>query len=189
MSNFLRDKWTFWYDKPDPEMCVENWDQFLIRMGTFQKLEDLWGLLNNISSLTILPTGSNFHLFKKGIEPKWEDFQNQDGGKWILELPKLEFSKLEKIWKKSILLVVGTELNKKESELINGIVISARKEHHRISIWTKYSSYKELQLSIGEKWKKIIQEEGFTNSLSLEYLSHKMIPLKNYKETKDKSEF
>jgi len=33
-----------------------------------------------------LASGSNYHLFKDGVEPKWEDPQNVRGGKWLLQM-------------------------------------------------------------------------------------------------------
>mmetsp|Transcript_46971 Transcript_46971/g.96043 ORF Transcript_46971/g.96043 Transcript_46971/m.96043 type:complete len:189 (+) Transcript_46971:3879-4445(+) len=175
MSNLLKNTWTFWYDKPDPKMSTENWDQFLIRVGTFQTVESLWGLLNNIVSLTNLPSGANLHLFKKGIEPKWEDFQNKKGGKWVLEIHKSENLKFNKIWRKTILFVLGTELSDLETNSVNGVVLSAKKEQYRIAIWTKDSSNRSIQISIGEKWTKIVQEENFFSPILLEYISHRSL--------------
>mmetsp|Transcript_17758 Transcript_17758/g.36419 ORF Transcript_17758/g.36419 Transcript_17758/m.36419 type:complete len:181 (+) Transcript_17758:7313-7855(+) len=175
MSNFLKNSWTFWYDKPDPKMCKENWDQFLIRMGSFQKIENLWSLINNILSLTMLPFGSNLHLFKTGIEPKWEDIQNQNGGRWVLEIPKSDFSIFEILWRESILLALGTELDEIEASFVNGVVISVRKEQYKISIWTKSAFNRKIQILIGEKWKKIIQRFNFNRSFFIKYSSHKVV--------------
>lgn len=36
----------------------------------------------------MLPSGSDFHLFKKGIDPKWEDPKNAHGGKWTVVVKK-----------------------------------------------------------------------------------------------------
>ena len=32
--------------------------------------------------------GTDFHLFKEGIEPKWEDENCASGGKWTYLFPK-----------------------------------------------------------------------------------------------------
>ena len=37
-------------------------------------------------------------LFKTGIEPKWEDEQNKDGGKWTLETNKQFKIQLDASW-------------------------------------------------------------------------------------------
>jgi translation initiation factor 4E len=35
-----------------------------------------------------LSQSANFHLFKQGIEPSWEDPSNQHGGKWAFSISK-----------------------------------------------------------------------------------------------------
>jgi hypothetical protein len=45
-------------------------------------VEDFWGIFNNIRPPSRLNAGSNYHLFKVGIEPMWEHAANQNGGKW-----------------------------------------------------------------------------------------------------------
>ena len=45
-------------------------------------VEDFWGIFNNIRPPSRLNPGSNYHLFKVGIEPTWEHAANKDGGKW-----------------------------------------------------------------------------------------------------------
>ncbi|CAG8692284.1 14801_t:CDS:2, partial [Racocetra fulgida] len=35
-----------------------------------------------------LSAGSNYHLFKKGIKPMWEDPANEQGGKWVIQFPR-----------------------------------------------------------------------------------------------------
>jgi len=41
-------------------------------------------LYNNIKQPSFLAPGADFHLFKKGIEPKWEDPRCATGGKWTV---------------------------------------------------------------------------------------------------------
>ena len=39
-------------------------------------------LQNNITACSELAVKSDYHLFKKGVRPEWEDPQNKHGGKW-----------------------------------------------------------------------------------------------------------
>lgn len=34
------------------------------------------------------PTNCDYHVFREGIRPMWEDSENQAGGKWIVRLKK-----------------------------------------------------------------------------------------------------
>lgn len=56
-------------------------------------------LYNNVMPASQLEHGSNYHLFKVGIEPKWEDPANGRGGQWVLTLSnKQRKEKLDKLW-------------------------------------------------------------------------------------------
>ena len=45
-------------------------------------------LYNNIKPPSWLGPGTDFHLFKEGVEPKWEDATCESGGKWTVLVPK-----------------------------------------------------------------------------------------------------
>lgn len=47
----------------------------------------------------------DFHMFKDGIKPVWEDQANCKGGKWILRLKKGLSSR---IWENLLLAMIGT---------------------------------------------------------------------------------
>ncbi len=58
----------------------------------------LRSLYNNIKPPSWLPAGTDFHLFKAGIEPKWEDPQCEHGGKWTILVPKGAKQTIDKYW-------------------------------------------------------------------------------------------
>jgi len=53
-----------------------------MQVATFDMVEDFWGIFNNIRPPSRLNAGTNYHLFKVGIEPMWEHDANKAGGKW-----------------------------------------------------------------------------------------------------------
>jgi translation initiation factor 4E len=56
-------------------------------------------LFNNLKPASEIQTGSNYHVFKEGVEPKWEDEQNAKGGKWLITLPpKARVKQLDQMW-------------------------------------------------------------------------------------------
>ena len=55
-------------------------------------------LYNNIKPPSWLPAGTDFHLFKAGIEPKWEDPTCEHGGKWTILVPKGAKQTIDKYW-------------------------------------------------------------------------------------------
>ncbi|OQS07797.1 eukaryotic initiation factor 4E, partial [Thraustotheca clavata] len=80
----LQHRWVLWYDNPKKKLPTETWEENLKKIYTFDTVEDFWCLFNNVLPPTKLSTGSNYHLFKEGIRPMWEDPINAKGGKWIL---------------------------------------------------------------------------------------------------------
>ena len=59
-------------------------------------------LYNNIKPPSWLGAGTDFHLFKKGIQPKWEDPQCVGGGKWTIWVPRNSKQQLDKFWLHSV---------------------------------------------------------------------------------------
>lgn len=57
-------------------------------------------------------------LFKKGIEPKWEDPKNKLGGSLIVELADIPNKELDSIWKDLIFSLIGNTFP--FSECVNG---------------------------------------------------------------------
>jgi translation initiation factor 4E len=95
-----------------------------------------------------IPQGANYHLFKEGIKPMWEDPANQRGGKWTSTYPKQARSAiLNKAWFDTISAVLGEQFENGDD--ITGIVISMRKMGDRIAIWTKTCDNKEKTMKTG----------------------------------------
>lgn len=61
-------------------------------------IDQYFSLFNNIVPASQLPLGSNYHLFKTGIEPKWEDVANANGGKWTVQFPAKQRANLDQMW-------------------------------------------------------------------------------------------
>jgi translation initiation factor 4E len=55
-------------------------------------------VFNNIRPASSLDNGSNYHLFKAGVRPEWEDKANENGGKWVLQFKPMQKRELDKAW-------------------------------------------------------------------------------------------
>ena len=84
----LEHTWTLWFDNPNGRQKQATWGQTLRSVYTGNTVEDFWCLYNNILAPSRLIMGTDFHLFKEGIEPKWEDATCAKGGKWTFFFPK-----------------------------------------------------------------------------------------------------
>lgn len=75
----LHDEWTLWYD--NPKVCPDgDWKDTLKPCGTFRDVATFWRVVNNVRPPSHLSVGSNYSLFRKGMEPSWEDPGNINGG-------------------------------------------------------------------------------------------------------------
>lgn len=122
---------------------------------------------------SLLPIGSSYHLFRTGIEPKWEDEANESGGKWVLTVPKVNRDMLDIFWLHLILAVIGESFPKAAAEDITGIVVSVRKGQDRISLWTRSGMDRELQELVGTSWRDLSCPSGLPIGFHLEYQVHK----------------
>merc|ERR1712118_34579 len=69
----LEHGWTLWFDNPSGKQNHTTWGQTLRSVHTFNSVEDFWCLYNNIVPPSRLVHGADLHLFKEGVEPKWEE--------------------------------------------------------------------------------------------------------------------
>ena len=51
-------------------------------------VEEFWETYDFLNRPNDLPTTTDYHFFRDGIKPTWEDPGNAKGGKWIIRLPK-----------------------------------------------------------------------------------------------------
>ncbi|PWN22671.1 eukaryotic translation initiation factor 4E [Microstroma glucosiphilum] len=150
----LYNVWTLWFDNPSHKNASaakgskDSWGEDLNKVVTFDSVEEFWGLYNNIIPPSELPQKANYYLFKEGIQPAWEDPANANGGKWSIQLPRDKSRKdIDKLWLYTMLSAIGETLettptspNSEDlSELITGVIMSARSNFYRIAIWTRKS--------------------------------------------------
>ncbi|CAK5077383.1 unnamed protein product [Meloidogyne enterolobii] len=106
----------------------------------------------------------DFHLFKEGIKPVWEDPANRNGGKWILRLKKGLSSR---IWENLLLAMIG------EQFLVGGEVVGAvcsvRNQEDIISLWNRSSDSAPVTNRIRETLRRVL---NLPSNAILEYKRH-----------------
>jgi translation initiation factor 4E len=93
--------------------------------------------VNDVKSTT------DFHLFKHGIKPTWEDPQNEKGGKWMIRLRK---GLASRYWEDIAMAIVGEQFD--VGHEICGVVISVRAGEDILSVWNKNSDNLEAKNKI-----------------------------------------
>ncbi|CAN4091069.1 unnamed protein product [Withania somnifera] len=151
----LERKWTFWFDNQSKPKQDTAWGSYLRKAYTFETVEEFWSLYDQIFKPSNLTVNADFHLFKAGIEPKWEDPECANGGKWTVTCSRK--ANLETMWLETLMALVGEQFD--DSEDICGVVASVRRTQDKLSLWTKTAPNEAAQMSIGRKWKEIIDAE------------------------------
>jgi hypothetical protein len=124
-------------------------------------------------------------LFKRGIEPKWEDPANQYGGSLIVELKETTNDQLDEIWKNIVFALIGH--NFPFSECVNGFRLLDRIKKLdlvKFEIWINkgLSSYKktdpiyqknyEIKEAITKRMKDVISKTVTISEYSIIYKDH-----------------
>ncbi|KAI1745853.1 translation initiation factor eIF4e [Xylaria scruposa] len=151
-SHPLRDTWVFWYRPPITKANgYIEYDKTLHAMMSVKSAEEFWLAYSHLKRPSSLPTVSDYHLFKDGVRPIWEDEENKHGGKWILRLKK---GVADRYYEDLIMACVGDQFGE-ESDEICGIVLSMRNGEDVLSIWTRNTGQKVLK--IRETMRRILQ--------------------------------
>ncbi|KAH3723962.1 hypothetical protein DPMN_049760 [Dreissena polymorpha] len=118
---FQKYNYGFWYSRKSQGNKSASYDAILKLIGTFASVEQFWRHYCRIARPSDLTGNTDYHLFKEGIRPTWEDKENKNGGKWIIRLKK---GLASRCWENLIMAMLGDQFM--AGEEICGAVISIR---------------------------------------------------------------
>lgn len=90
---------------------------------------------NNITSASELAQKSDYHLFKSGVRPEWEDPQNKHGGRWAYTFKNSKAN--DETWLNIMLAAIGETLEDEQDNEVMGVVVNIRKAFWRVGLWTR----------------------------------------------------
>jgi len=156
MKHPLENAWSFWYFRNDKN-C--SWEENQINLATVDTIEDFWQVYNYVEAASKLGVGCDYALFKKGIMPDWEDYQNKWGGRWIIErADPTRHDDMDEYWLETLFMLIGEHITPAIfNNIVNGAVIQTKKTKFRLAIWLKDSKDKLAITCIGEHIKKILK--------------------------------
>ncbi|CEG69952.1 hypothetical protein RMATCC62417_05936 [Rhizopus microsporus] len=164
----LQNTWTLWFDNPGKKTSAQSWADNLKEIINFDTVEDFWSTFNNVSKINHLSPNSNFHLFKQGIRPEWEDPSNAEGGKFGIQLPKSKAGDaINEHWMNLLLAVIGEQLATEDE--ICGAVVSVRKSFYRIALWVKTSKDEEKIASISKQLREAL---NLPEAITIDFVPH-----------------
>ncbi|TFK39314.1 translation initiation factor eIF 4e-like domain-containing protein [Crucibulum laeve] len=142
-----------------------DYEAGLTVVGEFDTVEQFCRYFNWLKPPSQLERNSNYHLFKSGIKPMWEDEANANGGKWVLTM-KNNPALLDRCWNWLAMALVGEELE--DGDEICGAVVSLRSKVDRIQVWTRSKDDVEKLNGIGKKLVKLL-DVSEADSIGLEF--------------------
>eukprot|EP00092_Neocalanus_flemingeri_P024379 GFUD01026435.1.p1 GENE.GFUD01026435.1~~GFUD01026435.1.p1 ORF type:complete len:343 (-),score=95.54 GFUD01026435.1:79-1107(-) len=134
MKHPLEHPWVFWWFRNDKN---RTWEQNQERIATVETIEDFWQIYNYIEPASQLGSGCDYAVFKRGIQPDWEDFQNMAGGRWIINSEKSNRGDvLDNYWLETILILIGEHAGE-FAGMVNGAVINIRPRADKLAVWLR----------------------------------------------------
>ena len=106
-----------------PAETVHPYENSIKPITTVRTIEEFWSAYDYLRRPNDLPTTTDYHFFRDGIKPTWEDASNARGGKWIVRLPKGLASRYFEL---AILAFIGSQFPGIPDGEICGIVVSIR---------------------------------------------------------------
>jgi len=176
----LRYPWTLWFMHRAPGEKITDYESAIKKINTFSTIEEFWQIYSHLQRPNDLPNVSDYHLFKAGIRPIWEDDANKLGGKWMIRLKK---GLASRFWEQLIIAIVSEQFNDddddddeigggSDDDEICGAVLSMRHSEDILSVWNRTATGNvHDNLKIRETIGRVLGlEEGGDNVL--EYKAH-----------------
>lgn len=153
----LQNSWVLWFDPGSyghKNKTAKTWIETLEKIYTITTVEDFWAVFNNVTAPQNIPAGSNYYIFKEGIQPQWEDKRNKSGGKWQVITNRSQRDKLNEMWENTLMLLVGEQFDGADNDQICGAVVQNRAKGDKLSIWTEKSGDQDTCMRIGTLFRK-----------------------------------
>ncbi|KAG0020502.1 Eukaryotic translation initiation factor 4E type 2 [Entomortierella chlamydospora] len=160
----LHFNWVFWFMHRAPGSKILNYESSMKKIATFGSVEDFWAVYSHLKRPHELPTVSDYHLFKQGVRPVWEDATNINGGKWIVRLKK---GLASRYWEDLVVAVIGDQFD--VGSEICGAVLSIRGGEDILSLWNQSAHEGRINLKIRDTMKRVLNLPADT---IMEYKTH-----------------
>lgn len=136
----LKATWIVWYRPPTSK--YSDYEKSTIALAPISTVEGFWTVYSHLKRPSLLPAVSDYHIFKKGIRPVWEDEANKRGGKWIVRLKK---GVADRYWEDLLLAIVGDQFAEAGEEVC-GAVLSVRSGEDVLSVWTRIDGGRNIKI-------------------------------------------
>jgi len=173
----LTRNWTLWYDcksarsSGSGRQSIQQYENQIKEIGFPRTVEAFWRYANHTVPPSGIEAGANYHFFKEGVKPTWEDVVNTQGGKWDLTVGAGDRGNLDQWWTTVLMGLVG-ELLDIDGDVICGAVFSRRKKGDRLAVWTRMKDDRVRNLGVAKRLLEILDLQGGRIKFDLQYKHH-----------------
>ena len=136
----LKSTWIVWYRPPTSK--YSDYEKSTIPLAHFSTVETFWSIYTHLKRPSTLPSVSDYHIFRKGIRPVWEDEENKRGGKWIIRLKK---GVSDRYWEDLLFAIIGDQFAEAGDEVC-GAVLSVRSGEDVLGVWTRIDGGRNIKI-------------------------------------------
>ncbi|KAF9127358.1 hypothetical protein BGW39_005924 [Mortierella sp. 14UC] len=156
----LQHPWTLYYTAGNNRSgsSLHIYENGLREVGTFTTVELFARYFNWIEKPHKIENSSDYHLFKDGIKPMWEDPANANGGRWTVTLLTKNSELLDRCWMELAYALVGEQLD------LNDDICGA----DRLAVWVRDKDNVEAINGIGKRLIRLLDLRK--EAISLEFL-------------------
>ena len=141
-THALYHEWILWYDY-GRFVNENNPEDGLIKLSSISDIEHFWAVMDTVKRASSLAFGANYHFFKSGVRPEWEDPANSQGGRWSIRIVAEDAATIDSTWERVLMSLIGEYIFEPlESahpgieSTISGAVMARRRLNTRIELWT-----------------------------------------------------
>jgi translation initiation factor 4E len=138
----LKSTWTLFYRPPTSK--YSDYEKSTLKLASISTVENFWTIYSHLKRPSQLPSVSDYHIFKEGIRPVWEDEANKKGGKWIVRLKK---GVADRYWEDLLFAIVGDQFMEAGEEVC-GAVLSVRSGEDVLNVWTKNDGGRNVKIRL-----------------------------------------
>ncbi|KAI9891245.1 MAG: hypothetical protein M1814_002935 [Vezdaea aestivalis] len=139
-EHLLKSTWVVWYRPPTSKNS--DYEKSTVPLVNFSSVEAFWSIYSHLKRPSSLPHVSDYHIFRKGIRPVWEDQENRRGGKFIVRLKK---GVADRYWENLLLAIIGDQFAEAGDEVC-GAVLSVRAGEDVLSVWTRIDGGRNIKI-------------------------------------------
>jgi len=160
----LQHEYTFWYHRRRGDKKNVDYNESTKQIESFGTIQAFWQIYDHILRPNEFKVTTDYHLFKKGIKPTWEDPANNNGGKWMVRLKK---GLASRYWEELVLAIIGEQFD--TGDELCGAVVSVRSSEDIISVWNRNSENKDATNKIRDQIRRVLNLPAF---IAIEYKKH-----------------